>query len=300
MFDDRWYVAPFGSYTWVDSDRGADDGWGGGFSVGKPINEWLNLEFRTMYSTLGNAGSSAGNYRVLDLGVDAQYFFRRKGFQPFLLAGIGTSQDDFSCARGAFCNNEHKDWSFMANAGAGFLVPINDKVAFRMDGRYRYSTNQGNFNRADNFGDWVLSAGIQIPFGSAPAAPTTRRLELSADTLFAFNKSQLSSQGVNEINSLSRDLDQVSYESVDVTGHTDPIGSDEYNRRLSEDRADSVKGQLVQDGTPASGISTYGMGESQLKVTPGDCAGAKGKQALIDCYQPNRRVEVTVNGVTEK
>jgi OOP family OmpA-OmpF porin len=61
-----------------------------------------------------------------------------------------------------------------------------------------------------------------------------------------------------------------------------------------------VKGQLVQDGVPASGVSTYGMGESQLKVTPGDCAGVKGKQALIDCYQPNRRVEVTVNGVTEK
>jgi OOP family OmpA-OmpF porin len=168
-----------------------------------------------------------------------------------------------------------------------------------MDGRYRYDTNQGNFNRADNFGDWILSAGIQIPFGGA-AAPTTRKLELSADTLFAFNKSQLSARGVSEINSLSRDLDQVSYESVEVAGHTDPIGSDEYNRRLSEDRADSVKGQLVQDGVPAGRVSTYGMGESQLKVTPEDCAGATSRQALIECYQPNRRVEVTVSGVTEK
>jgi hypothetical protein len=49
-FDTRWYISPFAAYTWADEDRGTDDGAGWGFAVGKPINEWLNLELRMTYT----------------------------------------------------------------------------------------------------------------------------------------------------------------------------------------------------------------------------------------------------------
>ena len=55
-FDDRWYLLPFGTYTWADENRGTDDGCGWGFAVGKPVNEWLNLELRGTYTSLPSDG----------------------------------------------------------------------------------------------------------------------------------------------------------------------------------------------------------------------------------------------------
>lgn len=166
-------------------------------------------------------------------------------------------------------------------------------------GRYRYETNQGGFNNADNFGDWIVSVGIQIPLGPL-ARPVTRTYSLSADALFDFDEANLRPEGRTSIARLSRDLDQVSYEAVDVVGHTDPLGSDAYNQDLSERRAGTVRTELVQEGVPSGRISSRGVGETQLKVTPAECAGAGSKAELIDCYQPNRRVDVSVQGVTEK
>ncbi len=53
-FDTRWYLSPFATYTWADEDRGTDDGAGFGFAVGKPINQWLNLELRATYTDLSS------------------------------------------------------------------------------------------------------------------------------------------------------------------------------------------------------------------------------------------------------
>jgi OOP family OmpA-OmpF porin len=323
-FDDRWYLLPFGTYTWADEDRGVDDGWGWGFAVGKPVNEWLNLELRATYTSLASDGDFGipnfqpgvqpdlpeglpqGDFTIGDIAIDGVFVFNRPGtVQPFLLAGLGAINDDFDCdripANRAFCNSD-SSWSFMAEAGAGVMFRVAEYASVRIDGRYRYDDNSGSLRRNDSFGDWIATAGLVIPIGGRAAAPakTTRAYELSADTLFAFNKSNLSSQGVTTVNNLANDLSQVSYDAVRVAGHTDPIGSDAYNQALSERRAGTVQGQLVNQGVPADRISATGYGESQLKVTPADCASAKSRAALIECFQPNRRVEVTVEGITQK
>ena len=322
-FDDRWYLLPFASYTWADSARGTDDGVGWGFAVGKPINEWLNLELRGTYTDLPSngdvgrpgvgpngapippSGLPQGDFTVGDLAIDGLFVFNRRGtVQPFLLAGLGAINDDFECDRIPFnqavCNTDSA-WSFMAEAGAGVMVRVAEYASLRIDGRYRYDDNSGGLRNNDSFGDWLVTAGLVIPIGGR-AAPvkTTRTYELSADALFAFNRADLSAQGVTTINNFANDLNHVSYDAVRVAGHTDPIGSAEYNQRLSERRAGTVQGQLVTQGVPADRISAVGYGKSQLKVTPADCAHAKTKAALIECYQPNRRVEVTVEGMTEK
>jgi len=84
-----------------------------------------------------------------------------------------------------------------------------------------------------------------------------------------------------------------------VVGHTDPLGSDDYNQTLSQDRAATVADYLSRKGVHANTIRADGCGETQLKVTPADCSGARGRTALIACYQPNRRVEVTVTAVVQ-
>jgi OmpA-OmpF porin, OOP family len=308
-FDDRWYLLPFAAYTWADEQRGTDDGAGWGFAVGKPVNEWLNLELRMTYTDLPSDGDPfnipQGDFTVGDIGVDGLFVFNRGGtVQPFLLAGLGAINDDFDCDRIppnlGICGSD-SSWSFMAEAGAGVMVRIAEYASLRLDGRYRYDDNTSSLRTSDSFGDWVATAGLVIPIGGR-AAPvkTTRTYELSADALFGFNKATLSPQGVTTINTFASDLNQVSYDAVRVAGHTDPIGSAEFNQGLSERRASTVQGQLVTQGVPADRITAVGYGKSQLKVTPADCAGAKGRAALIDCFQPNRRVEVTVEGMTEK
>jgi len=71
-----------------------------------------------------------------------------------------------------------------------------------------------------------------------------------------------------------------------VEGHTDSIGSDEYNRRLSEQRADAVRDYLVQQGIEAEAISASGFGKSE-PVASNDTPEGR---------QQNRRVELVVSG----
>jgi OOP family OmpA-OmpF porin len=325
-FDDRWYIAPFAMYTWADDNRYTDDGVGWGIAVGKPLNYRWNLELRATYTNLVSdnpADLSAdealdrynryekygfqgtGDFEVGDIAVDGLFFFSRGAVQPFLLAGLGVISDDFSCDANwanyyGGCKSGSNKYSFMAEAGAGILVPMGEYASFRVDGRYRYDDNSSDLRDSSEFGDWIVTAGIAIPIGARAAKAETRHYELSADALFGFNKDTLSPTGVNNVNNLARELDTVNYNSVQVDGHTDPIGSDAFNQDLSERRANTVDNQLVSQGVPSDRISARGFGETQLKVTEADCAGASSRAALIECFQPNRRVEVTVEGVTPK
>ena len=51
-YDNRWYITPFGAYVHPDGDRNADDGWGAGVSIGKPISPNWNIELRAQYEEL--------------------------------------------------------------------------------------------------------------------------------------------------------------------------------------------------------------------------------------------------------
>ena len=81
-----------------------------------------------------------------------------------------------------------------------------------------------------------------------------------------------------------------------VTGHTDRLGTDAYNQKLSERRADAVRDYLVSKGVDKAKIETIGMGEKQPVVQ----CDQKAMKALIECLQPNRRVDVEVKGETKK
>jgi OmpA-OmpF porin, OOP family len=83
-------------------------------------------------------------------------------------------------------------------------------------------------------------------------------------------------------------------ELVLVTGHTDRIGTQAYNQKLSERRADAVRDYLVSKGVPRDKIETLGMGKTQ--PIPGVVCNQKALRELIKCLAPNRRVEVEVKG----
>jgi OOP family OmpA-OmpF porin len=84
---------------------------------------------------------------------------------------------------------------------------------------------------------------------------------------------------------LSRDT-QVN--NVVISGYTDRLGSDKYNQALSQRRADAVKDYLTGKGVASNRLSAQGKGESNPVV---QCSQTK-RAALIQCLEPNRRVEV--------
>lgn len=137
-------------------------------------------------------------------------------------------------------------------------------------------------------------APVVVP-APVPQRVMPQKVSFSSDTLFAFDKSTLKPEGKSELDGLVKDLDGVSYESIHVTGHTDRIGSPQYNQKLSERRANEVRDYLVSKDIPANRIAVEGKGESQPTTQLGDCTGPR-SQKLIACLQPDRRVDIEVAG----
>lgn len=137
----------------------------------------------------------------------------------------------------------------------------------------------------------------QQPAPAAPAQQQHHRYTLSADVLFAFDRSSeqdLQLRGREELNELAaqlRNFEQLN--SITVIGHTDYLGSDAYNQNLSQQRAETVRRYLAAQGLPADRIRAVGMGETQPVK---QCDNHGGRSQLIACLQPNRRVEIQVDG----
>src|SRR5215472_1464371 len=116
---------------------------------------------------------------------------------------------------------------------------------------------------------------------------TARGLIVSMpDVLFDFNKYTLKPEAREKLAKISGIVMAYPDLKLDVEGHTDSIGSDEYNQKLSEERASSVRGYLVSQGLKPDNISSVGLGKANPVA---DNATAQGRQR-------NRRVEMVVSG----
>ena len=82
-------------------------------------------------------------------------------------------------------------------------------------------------------------------------------------------------------------------------GHTDRLGAAAYNERLSQRRAVAVAAYLVRIGLPPDRVVTSGVGETEPMTASGDCIGKVATPALVACLQPDRRVDVRVDGMRQ-
>ncbi len=126
------------------------------------------------------------------------------------------------------------------------------------------------------------------PKAAAIPEPRLERYTLSAKELFDFDKSTLRmpQPKLDEIADVLKKHPQIG--DVDITGHTDRLGSEAYNLALSKRRAEAVKGYLVDKGVQSRRLRAVAKGESSPVVR----CDEKDKAALIRCLEPNRRVEV--------
>jgi OOP family OmpA-OmpF porin len=121
----------------------------------------------------------------------------------------------------------------------------------------------------------------------APApVPTSEKVSYSADAFFDFDKAVLKPAGQASLDDLTGKLKDMNLEVIIAVGHTDSIGTDAYNQKLSVRRAESVKAYLQSKGVEANRVYTEGKGEKQPVA---DNKNADGRAK-------NRRVEIEVVG----
>lgn len=123
---------------------------------------------------------------------------------------------------------------------------------------------------------------------------------MQTEALFAYDDSELNEHGKQMLHDdiIGKMKEFPKDEVVVVTGYTDRIGSEKYNMKLSQRRADAVKTYMVDQGIDGNRIETAAKGEADPIVS---CDNIKGKanhtnKALIACLQPNRRIVIDLKG----
>ena len=122
----------------------------------------------------------------------------------------------------------------------------------------------------------------------APAAPVTvaTKVTYAADAFFDFDKSVVKPEGKAKLDDLVGKIKDINLEVIIAVGHTDAVGSDTYNQKLSVRRSEAVKAYLVSKGIEKNRVYTEGKGEMQ-PVADNKTAEGRAK---------NRRVEIEVVG----
>jgi len=100
---------------------------------------------------------------------------------------------------------------------------------------------------------------------------------------FDFNKAAVKPAGAEVLDGIVKTLKEHPTEKVEIEGYTDSIGSDAYNLKLSERRADAVKDFLVRQGIAASRITTKGLGKAN-PIAPNNTAEGRAKNRRAEVY----------------
>ncbi|MFZ6673640.1 outer membrane protein OmpA [Undibacterium sp. Rencai35W] len=129
-------------------------------------------------------------------------------------------------------------------------------------------------------------APAPAPKPVAPPAPTSEKVTFAADAFFDFDKAVLKPEAKAKLDDMASKLKGINLEVVIAVGHTDSVGSDAYNQKLSVKRAEAVKAYLVSAGIEANRVYTEGKGKKQPVA---DNKSAEGRAQ-------NRRVEIEVVG----
>jgi OOP family OmpA-OmpF porin len=121
---------------------------------------------------------------------------------------------------------------------------------------------------------------------AAPAPAAATKVTYAADAFFDFNKAVLKPEGKAKLDDLTGKIKGINLEVIIAVGHTDSVGGDAYNQKLSVQRSEAVKAYLVSKGIEKNRVYTEGKGEKQ-PVADNKTGEGRAK---------NRRVEIEVVG----
>ena len=321
---------PNNSYNWNSQTK--DTTWMFGVGADWQAMEALKLTGSYLYvSNDGNATFGAqDNAATSPVPLNISNFDNSKQ-QYFNLKGIWSYGRNWSFTGGySYMKYSHDDVAtngyqyvlpYVTNSGAGGIVPANPKSNTLSYGNGYDAYTDGHSNIFYVFVTYKFDAPplpvapmkvaeapkpapppppAPTPPPPAPPPPQVQKITLDSKVLFDFDKAVLKPEGKSAIDSaVVSKIGQIQkLEVVLVTGHTDPLGTEAYNQKLSERRADAVRDYLVSKGVPKDKIEAIGVGEKQ--PVPGLVCDQKNLKEKIACLQPDRRVEVQVKGESTK
>ncbi|QCI17726.1 hypothetical protein D9V61_01690 [Buchnera aphidicola (Acyrthosiphon lactucae)] len=197
-----------------------------------------------------------------------------------------------------------KESSLFPSVSLGAEYIFNEKFITRLDYNWKNSVkNILNSSIKPSLGDAVLSIGwkfgksnINDMFSSYdPELLNAQYSVLNENVNFPFNSTELKPIAYDKLNKLDDDIKEMKLKNISIIllGHSDKIGNYEYNQKLSEDRAYSIKNYLTSRGFSRDKITVKGMG-SLYPLTNQVCKDIKNKPLLVSCLAPDRRVEIEV------
>jgi OmpA-OmpF porin, OOP family len=280
-----------------DSVKHIEDGFNPGARIGYFLTDdlSLNLSYDKTNHTRSNDGT--GNQKIKgDTGsLTAQYHFGQAGvdsLRPYVEGGFGHQSRTNVLADG----HSGRDQTTQAIIGTGVKYYFTNNLYARAGVEADYGIDNGKW-------DYSALVGLGVNFGgnagaAAPAptpapapepvpepeAPVAQVVRVELDVKFDFDKAVVKPNSYGDVKNLADFMAQYPATNVEVAGHTDSVGPDAYNQKLSQRRADAVKQVLVKDGVDAGRITSVGYGESRPVA---DNATEAGRAV-------NRRVEASV------
>ncbi|MCQ4346538.1 OmpA family protein [Pseudomonas stutzeri] len=297
-------VEAFGKRYFADSVHDITNGNLFGGSVGYFLTDDVSLNLsHGVYKSLegDNAANNGGAIDGHLTALEAAYHFGVPGvrsLRPYVSAGFAHQELDNTSSRG-------QNKSTLATVGSGVKYYVSENVLLKagldlMHGLDQEQTEwMAGFGVGMNFGGGSRPAPAPAPVAVAPVeqpapvaeqpVPEVVRVEL--DVKFDFDKAQVKPESFADIQNLAEFMNQYPQTTTTVEGHTDSVGTDAYNQKLSERRAAAVREVLVnQYGVSSSRVSSVGYGESRPVADNATEAG----RAI------NRRVEAEVEAQIQR
>ncbi|PHV25799.1 hypothetical protein CSQ93_22340 [Janthinobacterium sp. BJB426] len=289
--------------------------------VGRQLNQYVAVE--AGYFDLGKfdfqsttSGNGVLNGQAAFRGVNLDLLGQLPLSQRLSLLGrVGMhytkTNTEFSGNRLLGSTNMHaSERKLNAKLGLGLEYKFSEALALRGEvERYRLNDAVGNRGDADLY-SVSLVYKLGRPTSAAPAyqpapevapvvampaplieakpapVPVAEKVSFASEALFDFDQSTLKPQGKAALDQLLGQLKGMDLEVIVAVGHTDAVGPDAYNQKLSQRRAEAVKAYLVAQGVETNRVYTEGKGETQ-PVADNTSAAGRAK---------NRRVTVEVVG----
>ena len=276
-------VEAFGKRYFADSTHDITNGNLFGGSLGYFLTDDVSLNLsHGVYKSLEGEGLARGQEIDGHLtALEAAYHFGTPGvrsLRPYVSAGFAHQELDNTYGRG-------QNKSTLATVGTGVKYYVSENVLLKAGLDMMHGLDQEQT-------EWMAGVGVGMNFGGgsqpapAPAAePVPEVVRVELDVKFDFDKAQVKPESYGDIQNLADFMNQYPQTTTVVEGHTDSVGTDAYNQKLSERRAAAVRQVLVnQYGVDAGRVNSVGYGESRPVADNATDAG----RAV------NRRVEAEV------
>jgi outer membrane protein OmpA-like peptidoglycan-associated protein len=314
-----WYLSLEGGANWIDdwspvvgkgqvADVQFDTGWAVIGSVGYAFTQnWrTEVEFGYRKNDISTvvADLTWENGDMWEASVMANVLYDihvASKLGVSLGVGAGADYANFTDSRSAIEYSD-EDWNFAYQGLVGLNYALGSRTTAFVNYRYFRVTSpsfdmvsQGGYLfEGDDIVKHTVTAGLRYALGApaaTPEAPASSPQPPAVEpgpsrpfiVFFGFNKYNLTSAALRVISEAVVAAKENGSATVVITGHTDTMGSPDFNQKLSMRRSNAVKAEMVRQGVSSANISTTGKGESELLVQTGDnVKEPQNRRATID------------------